>query len=85
MQPAQQIRVEFTVELHAEGGVEDGSPAHVAAAEAVERAGLRASEHASGTAVQGPVQAVSLAMADVVRSAMDAGARSVQLHVARTV
>jgi hypothetical protein len=85
MQPAQQIRVEFTVEpLGGESG-DAGSPASLAAAEAVERAGLRASRQSSATSVQGPVQAVSLAMADLVRSAMDAGATSVSLRVARTV
>ncbi len=85
MQPAQQIRVEFVVEQTAGGSLDGAATARQAATEAVERAGLTPSEQPSGTAVQGPVQAVSSAMADVVRSAMAAGATSVELHVARTL
>jgi hypothetical protein len=88
VQPSQEIRVQFTVEPLGAGAIsgEAGSPlAALAAADAVERAGLTPSAIGGCTAVQGPVATVSRAMADLVRSAMDAGAASVSLHVARTL
>jgi hypothetical protein len=86
MQPAQQIRVVFTVEPSAEDPDAGGRSPHLeAATDAVQRAGLTAATRDDGNSVQGPIHAVSQAMADLVRSAMDSGATSVSLTVARTV
>ena len=80
MQPPHQIRLEYTVEPLS---ADTSDPVTDAARHAVEGSGLTPEHGGPGTVLQGPSGLVSRTAAEVVRSAMDAGADAVSLLVSR--
>ncbi len=80
MQPPHQIRLEYTVEPL---GGDTPDPAIDAARRAVEGSGLTPPPGGPGSVLQGPSALVSRTAAELVRSAMDAGADAVSLLVSR--